>query len=235
VVEKIIKELQGFGDPVRAKHSLRYFKTGPGEYGEGDRFIGVKAADVHRLARKYHDISVRDMLSLLRSPIHESRQLALLIFVHKFARGNEKEHEMLFRLYLKNTKWINGWDLVDCSAGLIAGEYLLDKDTGILDRLAKSKSLWERRIAMIATSAFIKQKRFEIAFRIAEQLLNDEEDLIHKAAGWMLREVGKRDQAAEEKFLKKHHRTMPRTMLRYAIEKFPEPLRQAYLAKKKGA
>ncbi len=207
----------------------RFFKTGPGEYGEGDIFIGVRLPALRAVVREFGAADERVVGSLLASPIHEERMLALLILVRQFEKGAEKDRDSIYRFYLGHTARINNWDLVDCSAPNIVGARLLDRPRRVLDRLARSRSLWERRIAIVATFAFIRQGQFEDTLRIADRLLGDPHDLIHKAAGWMLREVGKRDTAALERFLAPRQRTMPRTMLRYAIERFPETRRQAYL------
>ncbi len=228
-VQTIKKRLKQLANRETAEVFQRFFKTGPGEYGEGDVFIGVKVPDLRKLAKEFQDTAFEDVKSLLGSEIHEERLLALLILVRKYLKGNETKKERIYRLYLENTKFINSWDLVDVTAHHIVGDYLMDKNKDPLFRLAKSKDLWERRIAMLSTFHFIKNGRYEETLQIAKILLNDEEDLIHKAVGWMLREVGKRDMNIEEIFLKKHYKKMPRTMLRYAIEKFPEPKRQNYL------
>ncbi len=228
-VQTIKKSLKQLANRETAEVFQRFFKTGPGEYGEGDVFIGVRVPDLRKLAKEFQDTAFEDVKSLLGSEIHEERLLALLILVRKYLKGNETKKERIYRLYLENTKFINSWDLVDVTAHHIVGDYLMDKNKDPLFRLAKSKDLWERRIAMLSTFHFIKNGRYEETLQIAKILLNDEEDLIHKAVGWMLREVGKRDMNIEEIFLKKHYKKMPRTMLRYAIEKFPEPKRQNYL------
>jgi 3-methyladenine DNA glycosylase AlkD len=228
-VQTIKKRLKQLANRETAEVFQRFFKTGPGEYGEGDVFIGVRVPDLRKLAKEFQDTAFEDVKSLLGSEIHEERLLALLILVRKYLKGNETIKERIYRLYLENTKFINSWDLVDVTAHHIVGDYLMDKNKDSLYRLAKSKDLWERRIAMLSTFHFIKNERYEETLQIAKILLNDEEDLIHKAVGWMLREVGKRDMNIEEIFLKKHYKKMPRTMLRYAIEKFPETKRQNYL------
>ncbi len=219
-------DIQNLSDPVRARHSLRFFKTGSGEYGEGDKFLGLTVPQCRTLVRKYKDLSLLDATELLRSRLHEERLIALLILVHKFP----KDPKNIYDLYLKSVKYINNWDLVDLTAPKIIGEYLQDKPKDILFKLAKSKSLWERRIAILATFAFIYKGDPRPALKISEMLLEDKEDLIHKAVGWMLREVGKRcSQEYLTDFLDKHYKVMPRTMLRYSIERFPEPIRQKYL------
>ncbi len=226
---KIQKALRETGDPEKAAHALRFFKTGPGEYGEGDQFLGLRVPDIRRLAKEGRDTSREDVLTLLQSPYHEERLLALLIWVDQFRRGEPARRKEIYMQYLDHAHRVNGWDLVDTSAPQIVGGWLVDKSRRPLYRLAKSQNLWERRIAIMATFHFIRLKDFEDALKLSGELLLDDQDLMHKAVGWMLREVGNRDRAAEEKFLKNRYHKMPRTMLRYAIEKFPEPLRQDYL------
>lgn len=227
--QKIKKRLKQLANKEKAEVLQRFFKTGPGEYGEGDVFIGVKVPDLRKVAKDFQDIATEDVIVLLESAIHEERLLALLILVRKYVKGNETAKKRIYRLYLKKTKFINSWDLVDGSAHYIVGDYLMDKNKAPLYRLTKSEDLWERRIAILATFYFIKHGKYEETLKIAKILLTDREDLIHKAVGWMLREIGKRDMIFEEMFLKQHYKEMPRTMLRYAIEKFPEPKRQKYL------
>jgi 3-methyladenine DNA glycosylase AlkD len=207
----------------------RFFKTGPGEYGEGDVFIGVRVPRIRQLVKEHHDLPMNDVRLLLKSAIHEERLLALLILVRRYAQGSESEQKRVYELYTRNTRYINNWDLIDLTAEHIVGAYLCDRSKAPLLRLARSADLWERRIAVLATFHYIKRGRFNETLKVAGMLLGDDHDLIHKAVGWMLREVGKRDSAVEETFLRKHYRTMPRTMLRYAIEKFPEAKRQKYL------
>ncbi len=221
------KGLRAKASPKKAKILQRFFKTGPGEYGEGDIFLGVIVPDIRKVVKKYSSLELKKVVKLLYSKIHEERLIALLIMVNKFRSGDDKKK--IYNLYLKSIKHINSWDLVDLSADKIVGVYLLDKPKSILYELARSKNVWERRIGIIATFSFIKNNKFKETLKIAKILLNDEHDLIHKAVGWMLREVGKRDLKVEEKFLKKHYKKMPRTMLRYAIEKFPEKKRKHYL------
>lgn len=228
-LQEIRGRLKKLENRKRAEASMRYFKTGPGEYGEGTRFLGIAAPDLRKLAREYRDTTIPDLQGLLRSAMHEERSLSLLILTHQFTKGDSKTRERIYRLYFKNSRFIDNWDLVDLSASVIIGGFLVDKDREVLDELALSASLWERRMAIIATGHFIRRNDFSDTLRIARRLLADREDLIHKAVGWMLREIGNRDIAAEEAFLRKHYRIMPRTMLRYAIEKFPEARRQAYL------
>ena len=224
----IQNELRALGDERIAKQSHRFFKTSEGEYGEGDRFLGIRVPLLRKLAKKYRGTSIDELLELLRSEFHEERLLSLLMFVDLFRRVSETR-KTINTLYLDHTRYVNNWDLVDSSAKHIVGAYLRERDRKPIHDLARSGILWERRIAILSTFHFIKQDDFVDALRISEALLEDEEDLIHKAVGWMLREVGKRDRGVEEDFLRKYYRNMPRTMLRYAIEKFPEERRQDYL------
>lgn len=223
------KELSALAKPEIEAVARRFFKSGPGEYGEGDRFRGVKVPVTRNVAARYRALPFPEAKRLLASPYHEDRLAALVILAHQFKRGDETLREKIYRLYLGGAKWINNWDLVDVSAPYILGAYLQERDREPLYALAKSENLWERRMAMLATQHYIRQGDFSDALRIAEILVASEEDLLHKAVGWMLREVGNRDRKAEEGFLARHYRTMPRTMLRYAIEKFPEARRKAYL------
>jgi 3-methyladenine DNA glycosylase AlkD len=216
-------------DPDRALALKRFFKTGPGQYGEGDRFLGLTLPQVRQLAREYRTLPRRELASLVRSPWHEARTVALIIMVHQHRRGTPGQRRDLHRLYLRNTRWVNNWDLVDLSAEELVGAELQDGNRRLLDRLAASSLLWERRIAMIATFHYIKQNDFGDALRIAQSLAGDRHDLIHKAMGWMLREIGKRNLEVEERFLDRFATRMPRTALRYAIERFPEARRQHYL------
>lgn len=225
--ENIIKELRSLGNTRAAEHAQRFFKTGPGEYGEGDLFLGIRIPVLRAAAKEHQDIRVGDAIELLQSPLHEARLLALLILVLHYKRGENET--AVYRAYLANTHRINNWDLVDCSAEHIPGAYLFKRNRRPLIGLAKSGSLWERRIAIISTFYFIRRNQFDDTLSIADLLLNDPEDLMHKAVGWMLREVGKRDMNALKYFLLPRYRQMPRTMLRYAIEKFQEPERKACL------
>lgn len=225
----ISKVLHGLGDKDIAQHSQRFFKTGKGEYGEGDRFLGVRVPVLRQHIRQFRDAAPEAVLELLASDFHEERLFALLLLVEKFKHGTERERGWIYRQYLAHTQYINNWDLVDSSADKIVGAWLQPRSRRPLYRLAKSKSLWERRIAIIATFHFIRQHDFHDALALCELLLGDKEDLIHKASGWMLREAGKRDLAAEKAFLDRHCAMMPRTMLRYAIERFPDADRRAYL------
>lgn len=229
--EQIKKDLNKLGNAQKAKDLARFFKTGKGEYGEGDKFLGIYVPDQRKVARKYVDLSLSEVQKLFSSGFHEYRLTALFVLIFKFQKGHEREKERIFKFYLKNTKNINNWDLVDLSAPKIVGKHLLEKDRKVLYRLVKSKNLWERRIAILATFAFICENDFSDSLRLSTALLFDEHDLIRKAVGWMLREIGKRNLEAEDDFLKKHYRIMPRTMLRYAIERFPEEKRKAYLRK----
>ncbi len=219
-------------DEERAKNLRWFFKTGPGDYGEGDIFIGIKVPLLRSIAKKHFDLTIDELQKLLSSEIHEERLAALMILVLRFPKSTEKEKKIIFNFYLKNTANINNWDLVDLSAPQIIGGYLIDKDKRILEKLASSKSLWEKRIAALATFQFIRANQFNTSLKIAGILLKDDHDLIHKAVGWMLREIGKRNLKIEEDFLKLYYREMPRTMLRYAIEKFPEAKRKSYLLSK---
>ena len=225
-LQKKIKEL---GSPEVSKTMQWFFKTGKGEYGEGDIFAGLKVPSQRKLAREFRDLSLTDLKILLNSPVHEERLISLFILIDKYGKGDKQEKEAIFSFYLKNRKGINNWDLVDLSAPKIIGKHLLNKDKNLLFKFALSKNLWERRIAVLSTYEFIKNNDFDLALQISEMLLKDKHDLIHKAVGWMLREIGKRDLQAEESFLKIHYKKMPRTMLRYAIEKFPETKRKKYL------
>ena len=227
--QQIRKQLNALADASRAEISQRFFKTGRGDYEEGDQFLGIRVPVLRKLARKNRDLAVSEVKRLLRSPFHEERLLALLILVLQYQRGTEATRKSIYQLYLDHTRHINNWDLVDSSAEHIVGAYLQDKNKSPLSKLSRSKNLWERRIAMISTFHFIKRNEFTEALGISEMLLSDREDLIHKAVGWMLREIGKRHLSTEEGFLRQHYRRMPRTMLRYAIEKFPEGKRRRYL------
>jgi 3-methyladenine DNA glycosylase AlkD len=228
-LQDIRSKLRKLGDKQKATILQGFFKTGQGGYGKGDIFIGVRVPEIRKLAEKYQDISTTDVQKLLKSPLHEERLLALIILVIKYSKGNDVVKKRIYKLYLKNTRHINNWDLVDLTAEKIVGDYLTDKSKEPLYKLAKSNSLWERRISIMATFHFIKQNNFVQTLIVAEMLLKDKEDLIHKAVGWMLREIGKRHLSSEEKFLNEHSQEMPRTMLRYAIERFPESKRQGYL------
>ena len=228
-VEDVRQQLQQLADPEIAQHSQRFFKTGVGEYAEGDQFLGIRVPVLRQQVTQYQDLANEAVVSLLKSQFHEERLFALLLWVKKFQKAADAEQAILYNLYLGNTEYINNWDLVDSSAYQIVGAFLADKDRQPVYQLAQSHGLWDRRIAMIATFHWIRHHDFEDALAIAKLLKDDAEDLMHKAVGWMLREIGKRDAETEKAFLKMHYPYMPRTMLRYAIEKFPEPERQQYL------
>jgi len=228
-----LSTLLSLGNAGAAQFAARFFKTGKGQYGEGDRFLGIRMPVLRSVARDFRDAGLEVALPLLKSGWHEVRAVGLMLLVRLYQRGDETTRKKIYQLYLKSTRLINSWDLVDLSAEHIVGAWLADKPgerKRVLSRLARSKSLWERRIAILATFHFIKQGDYAETLRIAKILLNDDEDLIQKAVGWMLREVGKRvGEDREESFLKRHYRQMPRTMLRYAIERFAEPKRKRYL------
>ena len=230
MLDQIKKDLAQLGDPERAKNSRWFFKTRKGQYGEGDIFLGIPVPEQRKVAKKYFLLSLEDVQELLNSKIHEYRFTALVILISKYRKAEESLKEEIFNFILKNTQNINNWDLVDLSAPRIIGDYLLNKERSILYKLAKSKSVWERRISILSTFTFIDNNDFKDALNISELLLNDEHNLIHKAVGWALREIGKRDQNVEEQFLAKYYTHMPRTMLRYAIEKFAEKKRKKYLS-----
>ncbi len=211
-------------------HSQRFFKTGKGEYGCGDKFLGIRVPVLRSLVKSCRSLSISDILRLLKSPWHEKRLLALLILVDHFEQGSKSKQQEIFDLYLLHTQYINNWDLVDTSCHKILGPWLFGCDRSVLYELANDKDLWKRRISIISCMYFIKRDDFNDALKISEILLSDEHDLIHKAVGWMLREVGNRNIKIEKVFLKLHYKTMPRTMLRYAIEKFPKEERKMYLA-----
>jgi len=231
-LREVRAEIASLADPKRAVGNARFFKTGPGEYGEGDKFLGITVPMLRKVARGGRDLSLDDLLKLLASPWHEERLVALMVMVDQHQRATDKDRLALHRAYLANAKRINNWDLVDASAGQIVGYHVAEKGTAFLERLAASDDLWERRIAIIATFYGIKHDDFAPTLLIAEQLLGDDQDLIHKAVGWMLREVGKRDGAVLRQFLDRHAATMPRTALRYAIERFTPAERQRYMLMK---
>lgn len=225
----IQRTLRKLANKQKARLLQGFFKTGPGQYGEGDVFLGITVPLLRKLAKECREATVADAITLLRSEIHEQRMLALFLLVQTYAEGDETVKRQIYTSYLRNTRYINNWDLVDLSAPNIVGEYLVNRDRTPLYALARSRDLWKKRIAILATFRFIKQDDFSDSLAIAGMLIKDDHDLIHKAVGWMLREVGKRDLRAEEGFLQKHYQSMPRTMLRYAIERFPEVKRQRYL------
>lgn len=218
--------LQQYANPEKAKLLQRFFKTGKGEYGEGDIFLGIMVPQSRAIVKEFADIPLEQVEKHLQSKFHEERLVALLILVEKYKTGNKNE---IVDFYLKHKRYVNSWDLVDLTAPRILGTYLIDKDKKVLYELANSNNLWDRRIAIISTLAFIKDNKFEETFAISNILMKDKHDLIHKAVGWMLREVGKKDELELRKFLKNRYRIMPRTMLRYSIERFPDKVRKAYL------
>lgn len=225
-IRKVISKQK---NPTQAVNLQRFFKTGKGEYGEGDIFYGIKVPEQRIIAKQFKDLALDDLKNLILSKVHEERLIAAFILVDQFKSGDEKKKKIIFNFYLKNRKGINNWDLVDLSAPKIVGAYLIDKEKDLLYKFARSKDLWEKRMSIISTQAFIREHYFDDTLNISEILLSDKHDLIHKAVGWMLREVGNRDMETEEEFLRKHYKKMPRTMLRYAIEKFTEQKRNAYL------
>jgi len=226
----IRQEIKSLANQEKAKFLQKYFKTQPGEYGEGDIFLGLTVPEARKIAIKYKDLPLKEIQHLLDSKIHEERLIALEILTHNYEKSkSEKSKEEIVKFYLSNTKFINNWDLVDTSAPYILGNFLSNKDKSILYALAKSQDVWERRIAIVSTYTFIKNNQFKGTLAISEILLQDKHDLIQKAVGWMLREIGKKDKKILELFLKKYYKKMPRTMLRYAIEKFPEKQRKKYL------
>lgn len=226
---EIRKAISKQKNPTQAVNLQRFFKTGKGEYGEGDIFYGIKVPEQRIIAKQFKDLALDDLKNLILSKVHEERLIAAFILVDQFKSGDEKKKKIIFNFYLKNRKGINNWDLVDLSAPKIVGAYLIDKEKDLLYKFARSKDLWEKRMSIISTQAFIREHYFDDTLNISEILLSDKHDLIHKAVGWMLREVGNRDTETEEEFLRKHYKKMPRTMLRYAIEKFTEQKRNAYL------
>lgn len=233
LLAEIKKKIKAASSNKKAEHSQRFFKSGKGEYAEGDLFLGITVPEMRKIAKEfYKTLALIEVIQLLHSKYHEERFIALEMLDMKFDVGDSKTKKSIYDQYLLNTKFINNWDLVDTSASYIVGPYLLDKPKTILTKLAKSKLLWDRRIAIIATHHFIRHNQFEETIRISELLLHDSHDLIHKAVGWMLREVGKKDVATEVAFLDKHAAVMPRTMLRYAIERFSPAKRKHYLALK---
>jgi 3-methyladenine DNA glycosylase AlkD len=230
-LQSLRNAVRQLADPVDASFLQRFFKTGPGEYGAGDKFLGLRVPTLRRLVREYRDLDHDLVLEMLVSEWHEERLLALMLLVDQYVRGDDLRRDRIHRAYLGHTRYINNWDLVDASAERIIGPHLEARNIELLERLARSDNIWERRIAIISTFHFIKRDEFRPTLKIAELLLRDTHDLIHKAVGWMLREVGKRNRTVEDKFLKKHYRTMPRTMLRYAIERHPEKTRKRYLTR----
>jgi len=230
LLKTIIAALNEQASAEKAQHHFRFFKTGPGEYGEGDKFIGVNVPFQRKIAKKYfRDINLSELEQFLRNEIHEYRSIALFMLCYKFEKANEPGRSLIADFYLNNISFVNNWDLVDASAPNILGCYLFDKNRDLLYEFVHTNDLWKQRIAIISTFYFIRCGQFDDTFKISEILLHHPHDLIHKAVGWMLREVGNRNKDAEMAFLLKHYRQMPRTMLRYAIEKFDEDLRQQFL------
>ena len=221
--------LCNIADPATALILQRFFKTAPGQYGAGDLFLGIKVPALRALVKIFRDTPPKTIAALLKSKFHEERLFALLLLMDFYRYGDDADKRQAYDLYLAHTAYINNWDLVDVSAPHIVGNFLADKPRQVLYEFVASESLWERRIAIIATFHFIRSNEFADTLCLAEYLLGDQHDLIHKAVGWMLREVGKRDQTVLEEFLQRHYRIMPRTMLRYAIERFPEARRRQYL------
>ena len=231
MITKIKQELHSQKNNSKAKILAGFFKTGKGQYGEGDIFLGITVPKTREISKKYLDLNFRDIQKLLLGKIHEERLAALMILVEKYKKSDESGKKSIIDFYLSNAKRINNWDLVDLSADKILGNYLVDKDKSILYKLAESDSLWEKRISIVATLAFIKNNKFSDTVKISEILLNDKHDLIHKAVGWMLREAGKRDEKVLCLFLGRHCRKMPRTMLRYAAERLDSKKRNFYMGR----
>ena len=231
-ISSVQRELRRLGDPQRAGILQRFFKTGPGEYAEGDKFLGITVPQTRKLVRKYSHLTLNQVQTLLGSDYHEERLLAVLILVAQFKKADAELQQRIFRFYVKNKRYVNNWDLVDSSSPVIVGGFLRDKERTLLYNYAQSKNLWDRRIAIMSTFTFIRVGDFSDSLALARILLQDSHDLIHKAVGWMLREIGKRDLTTEERFLDAHSSQMPRTMLRYAIEKFDKNKKQHYLGKK---
>jgi len=232
-LKDIFSKIRALAAPAKAASSLRFFKTGPGEYGEGDEFLGLTVPEIRSLAPQSDDLSEADVLTLLHSEWHEERLMALLIWVRRFVKAKKDEllRERIVDLYLANTKWINNWDLVDSSAPQLLGAWLLKRDRSVLQTLAKSKNLWEQRIAVLATQAFIRAGEFDDTVQLCEGFLDHPHDLMHKACGWMRREAGKRDEPVLLAFLDQRAAKMPRTMLRYAIEKLEPAVRKSYMTR----
>jgi 3-methyladenine DNA glycosylase AlkD len=228
-IEILKREMADLCNVEIARHFEKFFKTQDGGYGAGDRFLGIRAPPLRKLAKAYRDLHLEETIDLLRSPFHEERMTALFILIDRFKTSPGDLRRQIYEIYLSHTDFINNWDLVDVSAEHVVGGYLWEKDRKPIADLSRSTALWERRIAIVSTFYFIRRNDFVDTLKVSENLLDDRHDLIHKAVGWMLREVGKRDIHVEEAFLGRHYRVMPRTMLRYAIEKFPENRRKAYL------
>ncbi len=229
--ENVKRELLALGNPQRAEHSTYFFKTGKGEYAEGDKFIGCAVPETRKVAKAHKNLSFDDLEKLLNDAFHECRFCALVILAGQFKKADNAKRKEIIDFYLANTTGVNNWDLVDVSAYTLLGEWLTDKDKSVLYRLAESENLWEQRIAVVSTMAFIRKNNFEDTLKLSELLLTHNHDLIHKACGWMLREVGERYEKSLTDFLDKHHKTMPRTMLRYSIEKLTPEQRKIYMKK----
>lgn len=228
-MQNLKKEFQKYANPEKAKIYARFFKTGKGEYGEGDLFLGIAVPEQRKLAQRYIELSLGDVKKLLHSKYHEHRLTGFFILCYKYQKAKDKERDKIIGFYLKHKHRGNNWDLIDCVADKLLGKHIAEKDKSILYELAKSESLWDRRIAILTTFEFIRNRRFEDTKKIAEILLNDKHDLIHKAVGWMLREMGKRDEKVLIKFLDKNYKKMPRTMLRYAIERLDDKRKGYYM------
>ena len=224
-----LREMRRYANPTRAKHSLRFFKTGPGQYGEGDRFLGLSLPQIRAVSLRFRDLPLKDVDRLLASPWHEARLIALIVLTMQYPRADARTQARIFRLYLSRSDRINNWDLVDVSAHRIVGAHLFERNRAVLDQLARSKLVWDRRIAMIATAQFIRAGQFADTLRLATRFQGDRHDLIHKATGWMLREVGKKDERVLRRFLDAHAARMPRTMLRYSLERLSPAARRRYM------
>jgi len=227
--KQALQELKEKSNKDIAEHSARFFKTAKGEYGEGDKFLGIRVPVARSLVKKWLNMTLEENEKLLRSPYHEAQLAAVILLSEKFKQASHEAQETIYKIYLENTTYINNWDIVDSSSHKILGAYLLERSHAPLFSLVTSKNLWERRIAIISSYYFIKRQNFDTALSLIELTLNDEEDLIHKASGWMLREIGKQNRKTAENFLDQHYQNMPGTMLRYAIEKFPQSKRKQYL------
>lgn len=229
--EKILEELKSLANPDQVKHLQRFFKTGIGDYGEGDLFLGLKVPTTRAVAKKYYSsVSLEEIEKLIQSPHHETRLVALLLMVFIFEKDRDTQADV-FNLYIKNVQYINNWDLVDLSCSKVFGRYVFEtKDLAPLYEFANSNHLWSKRISVVSTYYFIKRNEFELIIELAEKFLTDKHDLMQKAVGWMLREMGKMDVKPLYEFLDKHHKTMPRTMLRYSIEKLPPEERKFYMS-----
>ncbi len=231
ISEEIKRELEKVSDPQKVKVLSHFFKTGEGDYGHGDKFLGIKLPDQRIIAKRYFkEAALDDIDNLLRSPIHEHRLTALIILTFKYPKANDEDKKRIYGFYLDHLEFVNNWDMVDLSAERIIGEYLLDKDRSILYKLAKSGELWTQRVSILSTFQFIKHNDFSDALKICEYFIKSDRDLIHKASGWMLKEIGKRDEKVLVEFLDKHYKQMPRTMLRYCIEKLSDSQKRHYLA-----